>query len=203
MKFADLSPEDQALVNTQFDTSLEKEASEEASLVQEMYKTGHDQLAVATADALDKLAEEANEDEGEDEEEKMDEESEKKASGLASFIERGYFDGLRKLGSERYGDENHYLYSFAAEKLAAAGQTAAAKSLLQRMWGGMKAAPGKVTSAVKGEAARAKELGAKGYAKDLAGKAHAAGKGGGYHVLGGGAVAGTAGYAKGRKDAQK
>lgn len=128
MKFNQLSVEDQELLNTDFGAEIEKAAAAEAAVIQEMYNTGFNKLAADTADYLDKLAEEAKkeEDEEDEEEEKGEKkeasaeevEFEKLAQELASFIERGYFDGLRKLGSERHDNEWHYLAPFVGEKIA-------------------------------------------------------------------------------------
>lgn len=118
MRFQDLSPEDQRLLQTDLG-EFDKVAAEQVALIDEMYTTGFNKLANETADWLDKLAEEEAEKEEED---KMDEEGEKTAAALGAWTERGFFDGLRKLGSDRYGDELHYLYPFLEEKIAGAKQ---------------------------------------------------------------------------------
>lgn len=127
MKFEDLSKVDQELVLKEFPEDIEKQAAGNAAVVRDMYQTGYEKLAIATADELDKLAEEEKKEEEkedkEEEEEKMDEESEKKASALARFIERGYFDGLQKLGQERHNDPAHYIQPFVQEKIAMGGMT--------------------------------------------------------------------------------
>lgn len=122
MRFQDLSPADQKLLNTDLG-DFEKEAAAELALADEMYAVGFEKLAAETADYLEELyASEKTASEGN---ESMDDESEKRAHDLAAFIERGYFDGLRKLGSERYNDEMAYLYPFIEEKIAAEGARAA------------------------------------------------------------------------------
>lgn len=127
MKFEELSVEDQKLLNTEFDADLEKEAAAEVAMTQELYDTGFSKLAAATADELDKVAEEGEEgkdekEEDEDEaEEKEDEGEKKEASARAAFTARGYIDGLMKEGSERHGDELFYLMPAIYEKLAAKG----------------------------------------------------------------------------------
>jgi len=51
----------------------------------------------------------------------LDEESEKKAAELGAFIERGMFDELTKLGSQRHGDAMYYYYPYMEEKVAQIG----------------------------------------------------------------------------------
>lgn len=121
MKFEELSQEDQMLVQTQFPEELEKSASAEISLAQELYTAGFSKFASATAEALEKLAEEGKESDEEEEKEhekKLDEDQKKEASARGAFIARGYIDGLKKLGSDNYGDEMAYLYPFIQEKMA-------------------------------------------------------------------------------------
>ena len=77
----------------------------------------------------------AKEDEEEDEEKKAsDDEFEKAAAELGSFIERGMFDTLTKLGSERHEDPMHYFYPYIEEKVAAKG----AKGAIDKMWSSVK-----------------------------------------------------------------
>ena len=132
MRFEDLSAADQKLLNTDLG-DFEKEAAAELALADEMYTAGFQKLAVETADYLDSLYEEkvAAEKEDSKEDKEEDKEEEKKASDLSAFIERGYFDGLRKLGSERYGDEMAYLMPFVEEKIAEAGAAAALAKLAE------------------------------------------------------------------------
>jgi len=123
MKLAELSKEDQALVAMDFGADLEKQAAAEVTEAREMYSLGHDKLAAETADSLDKLASEmaeAEEEEKKHKKHKLEEEEEKKASAAAAFIERGFYDGLKKLGSERKGNENYYVDFFVNEKKASA-----------------------------------------------------------------------------------
>lgn len=134
MNFAELSAEDQQLVQTDLG-DFDKLAAQQLAIADEMYTVGFEKLATETADYLDAMFAKVAEDEKDKEEEKMDEESEKKAAELGAFIERGYFDGLRKLGSERHGDELAYLMPFIEEKIAASG----AKSALSRGWKAFKA----------------------------------------------------------------
>jgi hypothetical protein len=122
MRFEDLSPADQALVNTDFGT-MDKVAEEMVKEASECYERGFEKTALEIADGLDKAASEEKEDK--EEEGKHDEESEKKAEQLASFYERGVFDGLAKLGAARHGDEMHYFWPFVEEKVAAEGAQAA------------------------------------------------------------------------------
>ena len=122
MRYEDLSQYDQELLNTDLG-EFEKEATEKLAEANEVYAYGQQQ-AHAIADEMDyamaKHAEEEEEGE-EEEEEEMDEESEKKAAELGAFIERGLFDELIKLGSERHGDPLHYYYPYMEEKVAQIG----------------------------------------------------------------------------------
>lgn len=131
MRLEDLSPADQKLVNTNFG-ELEKEAEARVQLAQEMYETGFNKLATETADSFDKIAEEEEDHEKEEteKEEKLEEGHKKASADLGSFIERGFFDGLRKLGAERHDNEMHYIIPFIEEKVAAAG----ARAALTKFW---------------------------------------------------------------------
>jgi hypothetical protein len=123
MRFEDLSPADQQLLNTDLG-EVEKVAAENIALADEMYAHGFNKLAQEAADSLE-AAYAAAASEKVASEETLDAESEKIATDLSAFIERGFFDGLRKLGSERYGDEAAYLRPFIEEKIAEAGAAAA------------------------------------------------------------------------------
>jgi hypothetical protein len=161
-----LSAQDQTLINTNFGEEIEKIASAYAAEIQDAYSYGFSKLAEEAANAKDE--EDKKEDKEEDKKEKMDEESEKKAAELGAFIERGFFDGLRKLGSERHGDEMFYLEPFITEKVALSmGVQAATKA--KRALQGMKelSRPGTIAqnarAAVAGPIApstRAKAVGA-------------------------------------------
>jgi len=133
MRFEDLSAEDQALLNTDLG-SFEKEAAARLDLCNQMYEVGFNKLAAETADSYDtyfaKVAEEAVGNTI-----ALDPESEKVAQELASFIEKGYVDGLRKLGQERHGDEAAYLMPFMEEKVAAKGAKAFLTSFGKKMKG--------------------------------------------------------------------
>jgi len=122
MRYEDLNEYDQELLNTDLG-DFEKEAAEKLAEANEVYAYGQEQ-AHAIADQMDyamaKHAEEEEEEE-DDEEEEMDEESEKKAAELGAFIERGLFDELTKLGSERHDDPMHYYYPYMEEKIAQIG----------------------------------------------------------------------------------
>jgi len=121
MRYEDLSQYDQALVNTDFG-DLEKEAQEKLAEANEVYAYGQEQahlIADQMDEAMAKFASE--EEEEEEEEEELDEESEKKAAELGAFIERGMFDELTKLGSQRHGDAMYYYYPYMEEKVAQIG----------------------------------------------------------------------------------
>jgi hypothetical protein len=155
MKFEDLSQEDQKLVNTDLG-EFEKHAAADMAIADEMYTVGFTKLASETADYLDNMfamQKEASEAPAEDN--KMDEASEKIAQDRAAFIERGYFDGLRKLGSDRHGDEMAYLYPFIQEKIAAGRWESAGKWIADKTKAVAEQA-GKAKGAVK---AKAKDVG--------------------------------------------
>ena len=162
MRFEDLSLEDQKLLQADFG-EFDKLAADRVAVAEEMYATGFNKLAAETADALDKLAEEEKEEKNEKEEKEddMDENTKKASADLGAFIEKGYFDGLVKLGSERHGNEMHYIIPFLAEKVAEAGAMKGAREALTKFWSKVKTVPGK-----------AKEMGKKMHESH---KAHMAG----------------------------
>lgn len=202
MRHADLTAEQQELLTLDFGDETEKVAQEKVATVQEMYSQGHNKIAVEIADNFDAMVkqaeEEAEEEEKEDKENKAQEEAasdgEKTAAAsfgntadeLGRFIERGTFDGLVKLGSDRHGDGLHYLLPFMEEQVAAAGAEAALQKFASKMdavkgWLGTagekakglgsKASEAAAAAKAKGgEAARGAGWGAKGYA-DETGKA--------------------------------
>jgi len=123
MRFQDLSPENQALVNTDFGP-LDKVAEEQVKIASEMYSSGAE-MAQATADQVDKLA--AEKEEEEEEKEEMGEAEKKASEDYGIIIAEGFTDKLASLGEERYGDADHYFIPFMEEKVAAAGARAAVK----------------------------------------------------------------------------
>lgn len=162
MRFEDLSAADKKLVNTDFG-SIEKVANNQVAQAQEMYEIGFSKLASqiadqldAEADAVEKFAEDLA----------LDPESEKLAASLGAFIERGQFDGLRKLGSDRHGNEWHYLLPFVEEKVAAAGGMAALENFGEKL----KGYAGKAGEKAKEVGGRVKEY-HKGMADDARGAA--------------------------------
>lgn len=136
MRYEDLSPEDQKLLNTDLG-DFEKEAAARLQLANEMYEVGFNKLATETADNLDAYYAKVAEEEVVDDSIQLDSESEKVAQELGAFIEKGYVDGLRKLGAERHGDEMAYLVPFLEEKIAAKGAKAFLHSFGKKMksWG--------------------------------------------------------------------
>jgi len=169
MKYQELSAEDQNLLNTDLG-EFDKVAAAEMSLAQEMYATGFEKLATETAGYLDTVfAKVAEEDKKEDEKEDEDEETKKTAEELGAFIERGFFDGLRKLGAERHGDETVYLLPYLEEKVAEGGKMKALREFGSKAWKATKDAPGKAWNATKDAPGKAWEG-----AKKLPGKAKAA-----------------------------
>jgi hypothetical protein len=115
------------LLNTDFGPEIEKLAAEQVQACKDAYNYGCEKLAAEAAEEMDKEEKESKKEDKEEKKEKMDEESEKAAAELGSFIERGFFDGLRKLGSERHNDEFHYLAPYVEQKIAAAGAEKASK----------------------------------------------------------------------------
>ena len=174
MNIADLGVEDQKIVNYDFGTEVEKQAQEKVAMVQEMYQQGHDKIASDIANEYDELIKAAAEEEEKEkeeyakmekkEEEKDEEEKkasislEKTASELGAFIERGVFDGLQKLGSERHQDPLYYFAPYIEEKVAQAG----AESALAKF-----AAKGGIVAKALGLGRSAKK-GAKGVMGDYA-----------------------------------
>jgi len=165
MRFEDLSPEDQALLNTDFG-AFEKEAAAQVELAQDMYETGFSKLAAEAADAIDAQAE--LEKQASSEEDTLDEESEKVAQELGAFIERGFFDGLVKEGAERHGNEWHYLIPFMEEKVAQEGAALAVAKF--RKEAGIKDMAQRAGQAVMGAGRRVKGHAASA-AKDIKGGA--------------------------------
>jgi hypothetical protein len=142
MRFEDLSAEDQKLLSTDLG-DFEKEAAAEVALAQDMYETGFSKLATETADYLDSLLEKVAEEKEDDKEDDADEETKKTASDLGAFIERGFFDGLCKLGQERHNDETYYLVPYLEEKVAENARFKAVGEFMKRMGGKAKEIPGK------------------------------------------------------------
>lgn len=169
---SNLTAEQNELLNTTFSPEMEKEAAAQAALISDLYSTGFSKIASAAADEMDK---EKKEDK--DEPKELKEEHEKEASDRGAFIARGYIDGLIKEGSERHGDEMHYLVPFIAEKLAMDTD--------------------KVKKFLSGAAEKAKGHAAAGAAKakEVAGKAAEKVK---THPKSSLALAGVAGYGTGR-----
>ena len=164
---SNLTAEQLELLNTEFPADMEKAAAAQAALISDLYSTGFTKIAAQAADEMDK--EEKKEEEKEEKKE-LSEEHEKEASDRGAFIARGYIDGLMKEGSERHGDELHYLMPFIAEKLAMdAGKV---KAFLSNLGSKAKANMGTVGAKMKAGAgtagAQAKDLAGK--AKDLANK---------------------------------
>ena len=142
MRYEDLSAADQQLLNTDLG-EIEKDASEQLALADEMYAVGFSKLAQETADNLDAIM--AMDKEASYEDLSMDEGSEKNAFDLGAFIERGFFDGLCKLGAERHGDEMVYLYPFIEEKVAAKASAGALDKVRKFISSKVKAVKGKAS----------------------------------------------------------
>jgi hypothetical protein len=122
MRYRDLTEQDQETLATDFG-GLEKEAAEHIALAEEGYEVGFHKLAKEIADAMEVEAAEtmakiaSGEADDDDDEEEEDEEHTKKAEDIGAFIEKGTFDGLMKLGEERYGDSMVYIEPLIMEKL--------------------------------------------------------------------------------------
>lgn len=147
MRFEDLSAEQQALLNTNFGSETEKVAAEQAKIASEMYSKGLE-IASNIADAMDKQAAEAEKTASEAAE-LEDAGAEKMAAQMGAFIERGQFDGLRKLGSDRHGNEWHYILPFVEEKVASAAAKAGLQKFRQFMATGAQKAKGMAQSGAK------------------------------------------------------
>lgn len=147
MRMEDLSAEQRKLLSTDFG-DLEKVAADQAKLAGEMYNRGLE-IALNIADGLDKEAAEAEKTAGENHE-LPDAHSEKTAQQMGAFIERGQYDGLKKLGADRHSNEWHYFLPFVEEKVAAAGAKAGLDRFRQF-----------ITSKAKGVAGKAKDVGGK------------------------------------------
>ena len=146
MRFEELSAKDQELLNTDLGDELEKEAAEKVAAVNEVYAYGCGQ-GEAIAAQIDDMIKLAEEEEKEDEEEEEEEEEEKSASSiefektaaeLGSFIERGIFDTLTKLGSENHGDPMYYYYPYIEEKVAAKAAAKAVSGMWDKLVKGVK-----------------------------------------------------------------
>lgn len=185
VKYEDLSPKDQELLNTDFGDEIEKQAAEKVAMAQDLYAAGFQKLAAESADEMDEADKEEKKEEESKPEKKLDEEEKKEASARGAFIAKGYIDGLKKLGSDRHGDENHYLYPFLAEKLANAG---AAPGKVMSFLNKLKAKGGDMAGKAKGMAGQGKE---KALASAKKVKEHV-GKNRGAYGFGAGAAGGVA-----------
>ena len=205
MRLQDLTPEQQELVGLDFGEEIEKQAQEKVATVQEMYSHGHDKLATEMADGFDALVKQAQEEEAKAEEEKKKEDAEeeskseeekqasasleKTAAELGAFIERGVFDGLQKLGSERHQDPLYYLLPYMEDKVAEAGAIAAVEKFASKM-DALKAAlgtaKGKASDAASAAASKARQAAdaAKAKAKGGAAAAGEAARGAGWGARG-------------------
>lgn len=184
MKITDLSAEDQALLNTEFPAELQKEAQAEVEKANDLYAVGFDKIASEMADDADK-----KEDEEKEEKKELSEEHKKEAAARGAFIARGVIDGLMKLGSERHGDELHYLYPAISEKLAM--DMKKVKELASAAKAKMQSAASKAKASAQAAGSKAKEK-----AKEVKQMAH---KHPGKAMAGAGALGGLAGYGFGRK----
>jgi hypothetical protein len=159
MNVKHLSLEDQRLLATDFG-DLDKVAEEQVKVASEMYTAGAE-MALATADQMDKLAAESEkEEEMEDEE---DEGEKKAAADYGNIITEGFIDKLAALGEERYGNADHYFIPFMEEKVAAAAASAGLakfKGILSDLSEGAKALPAKMrenAAKMKAQAGQAKQ----------------------------------------------
>lgn len=130
MRFQDLSPADQKLLRTDFGR-FDKVAQEHVEQAAECYNYGFDKLASEHADAIDAMM--AEKTASDHDEVQLDEDAEKVAAELGAITERGYSDGLAKLGSERHGDELHYFWPLIEEKIAQEGAVDALQKFASKM----------------------------------------------------------------------
>jgi hypothetical protein len=134
------------LANTDFGEEIEKVAAAKAEAITNMYNYGFNEYAVKVAAEHDAEEEKKKKKEDGEEDEEMDGESEKAAAELGAFAERGFFEGLAKLGQERHGNPDHYILPLVLEKVAADAKA----TFLQRL-----------TQGAKNVGAKAKEYGGK------------------------------------------
>jgi hypothetical protein len=150
MKFEELSQADQELLNVEFSPEIEKLAAQNAADISELQEIGFVKMAAEAADEMDKEEEE----EKKEEKKELDEEHKKEASVKGAILADSYVEGLMKLGSDRHGDELHYLYPAIEEKLVKEGADPAAAgkfvSFLKNM--GAKASAGGKAVADKAKA---------------------------------------------------
>lgn len=119
MRFEDLSPADQQLLRTDFG-DLDKVASEQVAQAADCYNQGFHKLAAEIADAQDE-ADEMDKQAAENPPADLSPEAEKVAAELGAITEKGAYDGLMKLGSDRHGDPMHYFWPMIEQKIAQAG----------------------------------------------------------------------------------
>lgn len=161
MKYEDLTPEQQELVNTDFGEEMEKEAAAELKQANDLYTVGFTKFAAEAAESMDKAEDKAKEESGEKEKEeaekKLSEEEKKEAAARGAFIAKGYMDGLMKLGEQNHQDKYHYLAPFLEEKFAAKGK--AAKAIWSKLFAGGKAGKSARGAALKKSKAIARKYG--------------------------------------------
>jgi len=120
MRFSDLSAADQQLLRTDLG-DFDKVAAQQLEEASDCYNQGFEKFAAEAADAQDE-ADEMDKQASEYEDESiLTPEQEKVAAELGAITEKGFFDGLCKLGSERHGDEMHYLWPYIEQKIAQEG----------------------------------------------------------------------------------
>jgi hypothetical protein len=170
MYFDDLTPEEQVLVNTQFDPELEKRASDYVDELEESYSEDTIKTAEACADLgvemAIKIAAELEEGYKREKEKEEDDEEDKKevkeAAVRGAIIFENTMAALEKLGEERYGDSNIYL----EEMVKQSGKAGYFKNLMNQASKYIKGTGKKVKQHFSGVASKAKS----GY-KDIKGGA--------------------------------
>lgn len=141
--------------------TIKAASAEQQALMGEMFGRGQE-MAVAIADQMDKMAAELAEQEKVAEASQLDEESEKLAAVCGAFIERGQFEKLAELGQERHGNPLAYLIPYVEEKVAASGASAAVKRFGEKAMNVAKSmSPGRIAEHA-GQAARGTVKASKG-----------------------------------------
>jgi hypothetical protein len=132
MKFSDLSAADQRLLQTDLG-DFDKVAAQQFEEASDCYNQGFEKFAAEAADAQDEADEMDKKASELEPESLLTPEQEKVAAELGAITEKGFFDGLCKLGSERHGDEMHYLWPFIEQKIAQEGAAVALEKFAGKM----------------------------------------------------------------------
>jgi len=132
MKFSDLSAADQQLLRTDLG-DFDKVAAQQLEEASDCYNQGFEKFAADAADAQDEADEMDKQASEYEDESGLTPEQEKVAAQLGAITEKGFFDGLCKLGSERHGDEMHYLWPYIEQKIAQEGAAVALEKAIEQL----------------------------------------------------------------------